>query len=146
MFLKTDGLQAFTSSAQPNNPSGINYYQVPYRVPSGSAAQTGSWIDISQWNNVWLQARVSGSMAGTGSLRITSVSDLDVLRPSGSAEEPNSGSAVTVIQLDMPANTWVTSSATFTARWGQFVFTPTSASAGVTGSVVLKPSFSNIKP
>lgn len=142
MFLRSSGLQAVTSSVVPNG-SG-NTYQVPYLITSGSGVQTGSWADVSQWNNVWLQSNVSGGMAGTASFYVTSVSDLDVNPPLGSDQTPNSASAVKILEVAMPDATWVTSSATFTAKWGQFVFTPTSASSGITGSLVMKASFSNI--
>jgi hypothetical protein len=112
-------------------------------VTSGSTA-IGSPIDISGYSRLFLESAVSGAIAGTGSLYITSINQGDI-NPAGVQTAPEFGigqpAAITI--TGNGGSGWSYTSASIlpiTAKWAVMSWTETSGSAAGTGSVVIKAS------
>jgi len=108
-------------------------------VTSGSTA-TGNVVDISGYSKLWVESYVSGNIAGTGSLFITSMANADV-EPAGSENTPDFGLQTALITISQDGSTpsYTTSSILpIDAKWGIYQWTETSGSAVGTGSVSVK--------
>jgi hypothetical protein len=124
MFLKTTALSA--------------------EITSGSTT-IGGLIDISDYKQIFVEAAVSGAIAGTGSLFITSISQADINPSSGLQSSPEFGigqPAVLTLTNDGGSG-WSYASSSITdidAKWAVMSWTETSGALNGTGSVVIKTS------
>jgi hypothetical protein len=112
-------------------------------ITSGSYA-VGDLIDISGYSKLFLESAVSGAIAGTGSLYITSISQADI-NPAGVQTAPEFGigtPAVITITGNGGSGWSYTSSSILSidAKWAVMSWEETSGSAAGTGSVVIKAS------
>jgi len=113
-------------------------------ITSGSTA-IGSLIDISDYKQIFVEAAVSGAIAGTGSLFITSISQADINPQSGLQNLPEFGigqQAVLTLSNDGGSG-WSYASSSIRdidAKWAVMSWTETSGSSVGTGSVVIKTS------
>jgi len=113
-------------------------------ITSGSTA-IGNLIDISDYKQIFVEAAVSGAIAGTGSLFITSISQADINPQSGLQNLPEFGigqQAVLTLSNDGGSG-WSYASSSIRdidAKWAVMSWTETSGSSVGTGSVVIKTS------
>lgn len=110
-------------------------------ITSGSTA-TGNLVDVSDYSKLWIEMTCSGSIAGTGSLYLTSISQADV-EPAGMVNAPAFGQGQPAAQtLTINGGSgWAYVSASILpvdAKWAVYQFVETSGSAAGTGSVVVK--------
>ena len=113
-------------------------------ITSGSTA-IGELIDISGYSKLFVESAVSGAIAGTGSLYITSISQADINPAAGVVTSPEFGigqpAALTI--TGNGGSGWAYASASILpidAKWAVVSWTETSGSSAGTGSVVIKAS------
>jgi hypothetical protein len=113
-------------------------------VTSGSTT-TGDVIDISGYSKIFVESAVSGTIAGTGSLRITSISQEDLNPASGIVTEPafTIGQPAAATVSGNGGSGWSYASASILsidAKWARMSWSETSGSVSGSGSVILKVS------
>lgn len=111
-------------------------------ITSGSFA-IGNLVNVSDYKQLWVEMACSGTIAGTGSLYLTSISQKDINPLNGNPTAPEFGiqsGPVQTLSIDGSSG-WVALSASILpidAHWGVYAFQETSGSASGTGSVVVK--------
>lgn len=109
-------------------------------VTSGSTT-VSDLFDVSGYSKLWIETAVSGNIAGTGSLYLTSISQQDA--KTGPENRPEFGLGQPPAQ-ELPndgSSGWSYVSGSIyniDAKWAVYSWTETSGSAVGTGSVIVK--------